>query len=205
MNRAGGGRGAGRFRYGAVLLLTLAVAIFALVAPDGSAVRTLELLASGATLLVAVLTSRAPAATRRSAAVSVTIVVAGAGIAAAIGAAHAALTFAGSAVLLAVTAGVILAGLVRLIIERGVVLQAVFGALAVYVLVGLTFSFVIGALATGVSGPYFASGNRRHAERTRLLQLHDAHHDRIRRLHGGQRAAGVRSRCSRCSSGSSTW
>jgi hypothetical protein len=84
--------------------------------------------------------------------------VAGAGIAAAIGAAHAALTFAGTAVLLAVTAGVILAGLVRLIIERGVVLQAVFGALAVYVLVGLTFSFVIGALATGVSGPYFAQG-----------------------------------------------
>ena len=158
MNRAGDGRGAGRFRYGAVLLLTLAVAIFALVAPDGSAARTLELLAAGATLLVAVLTSRAPAATRRSAAVSVAIVVAGAGIAAAIGAAHAALTFAGTAVLLAVTAGVILAGLVRLIIERGVVLQAVFGALAVYVLVGLTFSFVIGALATGVSGPYFAQG-----------------------------------------------
>jgi ion channel len=158
VNRAGDGRGAGRFRYGAVLLLTLAVAIFALVAPDGSGVRTLELLASGATLLVAVLTSRAPAATRRSAGLSVTIVVVGAGIAAAVGAAHSALTFAGCAVLLAVTAGVILAGLVRLIIERGVVLQAVFGALAVYVLVGLTFSFIIGALATGISGDYFASG-----------------------------------------------
>ena len=33
-----------------------------------------------------------------------------------------------------------------------------FGALAVYVLVGLTFGFVIGAIATGVSTPYFASG-----------------------------------------------
>ena len=33
-----------------------------------------------------------------------------------------------------------------------------FGALAVYVLVGLTFGFVIGAIATGSSTDYFASG-----------------------------------------------
>jgi hypothetical protein len=57
-----------------------------------------------------------------------------------------------------VTAGVILTGLVRLVIERGVVLQAVFGALAVYMLVGLAFAFLIGAVATGAAGPYFESG-----------------------------------------------
>ncbi|MGZ6670751.1 MAG: ion channel [Solirubrobacteraceae bacterium] len=158
MNRAGDGRGAGRFRYGAVLLLTLAVAVFALVTPDGGGVRTIELLASGATLLVAVLTSRAPAATRRLAGLGVAVVVLAAILVAALAGPHPPFTFAASAVLLAVTAGVILAGLVRLIVERGVVLQAVFGALAVYVLVGLTFSFVIGALATGMSGAYFASG-----------------------------------------------
>jgi ion channel len=150
--------GAGRFRYGAVLLLTLAVAIFALVAPEGGGVRTLELFAAGATLLVAVLTSRAPAATRRAAGLGVAVIVVGAGVAAAVGDARPALTFAGSAALLAATAGVILAGLVRLIIERGVVLQAVFGALAVYVLVGLTFGFLVGALAAGFSAPYFESG-----------------------------------------------
>ena len=151
-------RGDGRFRYGGVLLLTLAVAIFALISPDTGAVRTLELLASGATLLVAVLTSRAPEATRRLAGLGVAIVVIAAGLVAALAGPHPSLTFAASAVLLAVTAGVILAGLVRLVVERGVVLQAVFGALAVYMLVGLTFSFVIGAVATGMSGPYFASG-----------------------------------------------
>jgi hypothetical protein len=150
--------GDGRFRYGGVLLLTLAVAIFALISPDTGAVRTLELLASGATLLVAVLTSRAPEATRRLAGLGVAIVVIAAGLVAALAGPHPSLTFAASAVLLAVTAGVILAGLVRLVIERGVVLQAVFGALAVYILVGLTFSFVIGAVATGMSEPYFASG-----------------------------------------------
>jgi Ion channel len=150
--------GAGRFRYGAVLLLTLVVAVFALVTPDGSGARTIELLAAGATLLVAVLTSRAPAATRRGAGLAVTAAVVGGGIVGAVGRPHPALTFASVALLLAVTAGVILAGLVRLILERGVVLQAVFGALAVYMLVGLTLAFIIGALATGLSGPYFASG-----------------------------------------------
>jgi hypothetical protein len=151
-------RGDGRFRYGAVLLLTLAVAIFALIAPEGRSVRAIELLAAGATLLVAVLTSRAPATTRRAAGGGLTVGVLAAGVVAVVGHPHPALTLAATALLLAATAGVILAGLVRLVIERGVVLQAVFGALAVYVLVGLTFAFLIGTLATGESTPYFASG-----------------------------------------------
>jgi hypothetical protein len=150
--------GAGGFRYGGVLLLTLAVAVFALIAADSSAVRTIELFAAGATLLVAVLTSRAPAATRRVAGVGVGVVVLMGGITTAFVGPHPAVTFGAIAVLLALTAGVILAGLVRLVVERGVVLQAVFGALAVYMLVGLVFAFLIGALATGESTPYFASG-----------------------------------------------
>ena len=158
MSPAAEGHGAGRFRYGGVLLLTLAVAIFALIAPEGRGVRTVELVAAGATLLVAVLTSRAPATTRRVAGLAVTVVVVAAGITAAVWGSHPALTLAAIALLLAVTIGVILAGLVRLVIERGVVLQAVFAALAVYMLVGLTFGFLVGALATGFSRAYFASG-----------------------------------------------
>ena len=88
----------------------------------------------------------------------VAVAVLAGGIAAALGSPHPALTFASTAFLLAMAAGVILAGLVRLVVERGVVLQAVLGALAVYMLVGLTLGFLIGALATGVSSPYFAQG-----------------------------------------------
>jgi Ion channel len=150
--------GAGGFRYGGVLLLTFAVAVFALIAQDSGAVRTIELFAAGATLLVAVLTSRAPAATRRLAGAGVGIVVLAGGITAAFVGPHPALTFAGTTLLLALTAGVILAGLVRLVIERGVVLQAVFGALAVYMLVGLAFAFLIGTLAAAESASYFAGG-----------------------------------------------
>ena len=158
MSEAAEVHGAGGFRYGGVLLLTLAVAVFALIAPDSSAVRTIELFATGATLLVAVLTSRAPAATRRVAGVGVGVVVLAGAITTAFVGPHPAVTFGASALLLALTAGVILAGLVRLVVERGVVLQAVFGALAVYMLVGLMFAFVIGALATGNSTLYFAQG-----------------------------------------------
>jgi len=88
----------------------------------------------------------------------VATVVVVAGIAAALVGPHPALTFAAITVLLGLTAGIILAGLVRLVIERGVVLQAVFGALAVYMLVGLGFAFLIGTFATAESSPYFASG-----------------------------------------------
>ena len=158
MSQAAAGQGAGGFRYGGVLLLALAFAVFALIALDSGAVRTIELFVAGATLMVAVLTSRAPAATRRLAGAGVAIVVLIGGIAAALAGPHPAWTFAATTALLALTAGVILAGLVRLVIERGVVLQAVFGALAVYMLVGLVFAFLIGTLATGESSPYFASG-----------------------------------------------
>jgi hypothetical protein len=150
--------GAGGFRYGGVLLLTLAVAVFALIAADSGAVRTIELFAAGAALLVAVLTSRAPVATRRLAGAGIALVVLVGGVTAAVIGPHPGFTFAATSILLGVTAGVILAGLVRLVIERGVVLQAVFGALAVYMLVGLVFAFLIGALATGGSRPYFSSG-----------------------------------------------
>ena len=158
MSTAAAQHGAGRFRYGAVLLLTLAVAIFALVTPDGgrrahdrAPRRRSDARRRGADLAGA-------AATRRAAGLVVTVAVLGAGLAGAIGSPHPALTFAATAFLLATAGGVILAGLVRLIVDRGVVLQAVLGALAVYMLVGLTLGFIIGALATGVSGPYFASG-----------------------------------------------
>ena len=158
MSRAAEAQGAGGFRYGGVLLLILAVTVFALIASDGGAARTIELVAAGAVLFVAVLTSRAPPATRRLAGAGVVIVVVVGGVTAAVVGPHPALTFAGTTLLLAVTAGIILAGLVRLVIERGVVLQAVFGALAVYMLVGLTFAFLIGTMATAGSVPYFASG-----------------------------------------------
>ena len=151
-------RSSGGFRFGGVLLLTLAVAVFTLIAPEGRTVRTIELLAAGATLLVAVLTSKAPAATRRAAGVGLVVALVVTSTLSATGESHQGLTFAVIAVLVIVTIVIILAGLIRLITERGVVLQAVFAAVSVYVLVGLAFAFVIDTIATVGNAAYFASG-----------------------------------------------
>jgi Ion channel len=148
----------GSFRYGGVLLLTLAVAIFALTAPEGRGSRTIEELAAGATLLVAVVTSRAPRRTRRAAGSALVVALVVTGASAAAGVTDAVVAFAVTAVTLAATAGVIVAGMVRLVLDRGVVLQAVLGAVTIYVLAGLTFAFVIGTIAEGVHGAFFASG-----------------------------------------------
>jgi hypothetical protein len=151
-------RSSGGYRFGGVLLLSLTVAVFALLAPEGRAVRTIEVFAAGTTLLVAVLTSKAPAATRRAAGIGLVVAVGASAVLAAAGVTHQGFTFAVIAALVIVTITIILFGLVRLILERGVVLQAVFAAISVYVLVGLAFGFVIGAVAVTANAPYFAQG-----------------------------------------------
>ncbi len=50
----------------------------------------------------------------------------------------------------------IVGGLLRLLRERGVTLQAVAGALAIYLSVGLVFAWIIGFIAQVDSTPYFA-------------------------------------------------
>jgi len=148
----------GGYRFGGVLLLVLVVALLSLVAADNRAVRAAELLAAGGTLVVAVLTSRAQRATRKAASIGLLVALLGITIGATVGRPHETLALAATALAFAATAVVILAGLVRLVIERGVVAQAVLGALATYVLLGLTFGFVVGAVATGTSVDFFAQG-----------------------------------------------
>ena len=148
----------GRHRYGAVLVLAFALTVLTLLAPDGVIGRAVGLLGAGTILVVAVVTSRAPPRVRHLAGTGLAAAVVTGVALSAIGHPRPVLTLAATAVLIIAAAGVILSGLVRLIIDQGVVVQAVFGALAVYLLVGLTFGFVIGAVATGGSGSYFVQG-----------------------------------------------
>jgi hypothetical protein len=150
---AGGGH-----RYGAVLVVTLGMATFALATADGRLSRAIELGAAGAALLAAMLTSGARPLVRRAAAAAgaVTLVIIAVGVGS--GAPGEVVPLAATALLNGATIGVVLGGLGRLVVERGVGVQAVFGALAVYLLIGLTFGFVIGAIATGGGGDYFAQG-----------------------------------------------
>ena len=49
-------------------------------------------------------------------------------------------------------------GLVRLVQERGATLQAIAGALSLYLMIGLVFASVIGFIAEVWSRPYFTQG-----------------------------------------------
>ena len=49
-------------------------------------------------------------------------------------------------------------GLLRLTAEQGVTPQAVAGALAIYLLVGLLFAYIVSFVARVQSGPYFVQG-----------------------------------------------
>jgi|tagenome__1003787_1003787.scaffolds.fasta_scaffold20890603_2 hypothetical protein len=147
-----------RFRYGTVFAITVGLTVFALSVGDTTVGRTCELLAAGAALTVAIQTSGARPAARRGAAWAIGLAVVGVAVGSVIGRPTPAVPLVSTALLLALTVAVISGGLIRLIFHRGVDLTAVFGALSVYLLVGLTFAFLIGAIAVGVSGDYFAQG-----------------------------------------------
>ena len=148
----------GNFRYGGILAITLALALFTLLSSDGRGARAAEMIASGAMVCLVMLTSRVRPRVRRLVTIAFAVVVVGAAIGLYFGQSDATITYIVTATLILGAAAVTLAGVTRLVLEEGVNLQAVFGALSIYILAGLLFAFVIGAVAVGVRGNYFAQG-----------------------------------------------
>jgi hypothetical protein len=145
-----------QFRYGVLFAIAVAITVFALVARDTRTGRTIDLLAAGAALVVAIETSGLRP--RRVVGATVAVAVGGVALASVLGRPSPVLPYATTALLLVVTIGVISRGLIRLILQRGVDLTAVFGALTVYLLAGLSFAFLYGAVAMGSSTDFFAQG-----------------------------------------------
>lgn len=147
-----------RHRYGEVLFLSVVVLVFVIATPETTWSRAITLALQTATLLVVAATSHARAEVRRFRALAVSalgiLLVAGA-ISDVLPVVH---VLAGSAVLSALTPAALVGGLVRLLRERGVTAQAVAGALAIYVMIGLLFGSVAGVLARAIPGPFFAQG-----------------------------------------------
>jgi hypothetical protein len=147
-----------QFRYGAVFMLVVALLVFVIVAPSGDATRAVVLALQGAALLVVVGTSRERRSVRRArvralGAAAVVLVAA---------VALGALPIAGVVGINGLLAlGVLVAlvrGLLRLVRLHGVTLQVVAGALAIYVLVGLVFAWIISLVADIGSDPFFTGG-----------------------------------------------
>jgi hypothetical protein len=147
---------AAAYRYGVVFLLVLATVVFSIVAPNGAPSRAVAYALVAAALLVVVVTSRERSEVRhRRLAI-------GSGLAFLISVAIAVGLFGrGTAFVLTAIATLTLPvslsrGLLRLVRERGVTIQAVAGALAIYLLIGLTFAFAIGFVADVGSAGFYA-------------------------------------------------
>ncbi len=148
--------GEAAYRYGVVFLLVLTLVAFVIIAPAGPGARAIGFAIEALALLVVAATSRAGADARRMGALAVAV--AGAILIAlmATGTLPDAITFALNGLLAAAIPFTLVGGLIRLLRARGVTAQAVAGALAVYLLVGLLFAWVIMLVARIEGIPYFA-------------------------------------------------
>ena len=148
-----------QFRYGAVFLIVLMLVVFEIVAPAGDWERAVAVALAGGALIVAVATWRTHSRRQGQltllvgAGVVVLVVGVGTGIFSA--------AFEAAAITLLVLAipMTLFRGLLRLGREQGATLQAIAGALSIYLMLGLLFASVIAFVAEVQDQPYFAQGD----------------------------------------------
>jgi voltage-gated potassium channel Kch len=147
-------------QYGIVLVLVVASFAVQEAAPDGAGAQLAVAVLQGATLIVAMRVADVRLAVRRATGVAVLV---------ALAVAFAAVPFGGevtrsttrliSGLLAAVAPVAIARGVLRLLRrEQGVTAPAVAGALSIYLLVGMFFAFLDGAVATLQRAAFFADG-----------------------------------------------
>lgn len=146
------------FRYGLVLLLTLIAVVFFIVAPDRPASHAIGLLLTTSILAVVVVTGRGAAAVRGWVAAAAAVAAIGVAVATIFADVSTAVGAGLGIVLVVGTLYELVGGLSRLLRGRGVTLQGVAGALAVYLLVGLAFASVVTVSARIGHGDYFQQG-----------------------------------------------
>jgi hypothetical protein len=149
---------AARHSYGFVFVLLLCVVVWAIAAPDTSWSRIVLLLLQGATLVVAGWTSAAPVRVQRAigavAGVSILVAV----IALALGDDARGETSLVGALLVLMTPALMLRGLRIALRDHGVTLQVVFGAIAMYLFIGIFFASAYGMVARWGADPLFGNG-----------------------------------------------
>ncbi len=147
------------FRYGAVLVLTLVVVMFVIIAPSADWSSAIALALQSASLVVVIATSHMRPDRRRvrtsvgaCAAAALVLVVA-------LGDVPEWVMLLGGGLLSLAVPLALVGGLVRLVRTHGVTVQAVTGSLAIYLLVGLLFAWIVGLVAHLDSQPFFANGS----------------------------------------------
>jgi hypothetical protein len=145
-----------RYRYYAVLALMLSVVVFLIAAPSADWTRAVAIAIEGVAVVVTVATSRERESVRRRRALTVGVGLVAVILLIALGDVPIWLMAVIAAFVTAAVPIALLRGLLRLMREQGVTLQAVAGSLAIYLSIGLIYAWVIGFVAQVGSAPYFA-------------------------------------------------
>ena len=151
--------GEASFRYGVVLAIVTAFMVLEVLSPDEDWSRAAGIALAGAALSVAVGTSRERAEVRRARTLIVGVIALVLVIAIWAGLLSDALTFVVGTVIVAAIPLALGGGLIRLINNEGVTVQAVAGALAIYLLIGMLFASAIGFVTAVDTSPYFTQGS----------------------------------------------
>ncbi|HUA02668.1 MAG TPA: ion channel [Solirubrobacteraceae bacterium] len=145
------------FRYGAVLAIVLVFVLLEVLSPDAHWSRAAGVALASAALSVAIATSRERAEVRRAR----TLLFGGLAflvvIAVWAGLLSDAVTFIIGTLIVAAIPFALGGGVLRLINNDGVTVQAVAGALAIYLVIGMLFASAIG-FVSAVHSPYFTQG-----------------------------------------------
>jgi ion channel len=158
VNAQGETQGGAAYRYGAVFFLTAVLLVFIIIAPNERWSRTVAITIESAALVLAIATSRAREDIRHASALAVGIGAVLVIVGVATGVFSTGVTFAIGGIVAVAIPVTLLRGLLRLALEQGVTARAVAGALAIYLLIGLGFAWVVGFIAEVGSGPFFAQG-----------------------------------------------
>jgi hypothetical protein len=154
----GDSQGGAGYRYGAVFFLTAVLLVFIIIAPNERWSRTVAIAIESAALVLAIATSRAREDVRHASALAVGVAAVLVILGVATGVFSPGVTFAIGGIIAVAIPISLSRGLLRLVLEQGVTLRAVAGALTIYLLIGLGFGFLVGLIAELGSGPYFAQG-----------------------------------------------
>jgi hypothetical protein len=144
-----------KFRYGVVFGLMLALVVFVIAAPSETWSRAVALAIEGAALVVAIATARESETARYRMALIVGVVLIVLIIAVATDAVSEQFTAAVEALVTAAIPASLVRGVLRMLRERGATYQAIAGALAIYLALGLVFAWIIAFISHASSTPYF--------------------------------------------------
>lgn len=148
----------GTHRYGIVLALALAAVTFLILSPESDWSRAAAVVFAGLMLVTVVVTSRGDRRLHHKESLALIVLTAAVAFTLAVGWTPHWVGSLTSVALVLATLVQLVQGMVRLLHQQGVTVQAVAGALAIYLLLGILFAFAITAMAKIGGEHYFAQG-----------------------------------------------